>query len=90
MNYGRECLEICNGIQGPCDACGNKGMCCTQQPGWTDKSNGWDGTFGGTATHLCSIKKTPSGTATSKILNYLELLVHYYPAVDDNQNYLQF
>ena len=33
-------------------------MCCTHKYGWTDTSNGCDGSFGGTRDHLCSIKKT--------------------------------
>ena len=57
VNIGRECLTPCNGNQGSCSYCGSKGMCCTHKSGWTDTSNGCDGSFGGTTTHLCSIKK---------------------------------
>ncbi len=31
-------------------------MCCTQKPGWTDTSNGCDGTFGGLTRHECALK----------------------------------
>ena len=34
-------------------------MCCTIMPGWTDMSNGCDGTFGGATRHECVSKPTP-------------------------------
>ena len=64
VNIGRECLTPCNGNQGSCSYCGTKGMCCTHKSGWTDTSNGCDGSFGGTTTHLCSVKKTVGMVST--------------------------
>ena len=31
-------------------------MCCTTKSGWTDTSNGCDGTFGGSNFHACALK----------------------------------
>ena len=58
-NEGENCWYRCNEVQGPCDWCGRHGMCCTMEPGWTDMSNGCDGTFGGAARHECVSKPTP-------------------------------
>ena len=52
-NTGVDCLGRCGMKQGPCEWCGPKGMCCTRKVGWTDTSNGCDGTFGGLTTHEC-------------------------------------
>jgi len=43
LNEGIDCLGGCGGVQGPCTWCGT-GMCCRR--GWSDKSNGCDGTLG--------------------------------------------
>ena len=55
-NEGLYCWHHCNRQQGPCSWCSTKGMCCTRKPGWTDTSNGCDGTFGGQTKHECSLK----------------------------------
>lgn len=52
-NTGVDCWGRCGSKQGPCDWCGKNGMCCTRRAGWTDTSNGCDGTFGGLKTHEC-------------------------------------
>ena len=53
-NNGMECWSDCETQQGPCPSwCGEHGMCCTMNPYWKDKSNGCDGTFGGTWRHEC-------------------------------------
>jgi len=56
QNLGKDCWSQCNKKQGPCSWCGAKGMCCTMKSGWTDKSNGCDGYFGGATGHQCAIK----------------------------------
>ena len=55
-NTGIDCWYFCNKRQGPCPWCGTEGSCCTQKSGWTDISNGCDGTFGGLTRHECSMK----------------------------------
>ena len=56
MNTGLDCWGHCSEQQGPCSWCGCEGMCCTKKPGWTDTSNGCDGTFGGETEHECALK----------------------------------
>ena len=56
MNTGLDCWGHCSEQQGPCSWCGSEGMCCTKKPGWTDTSNGCDGTFGGETEHECVLK----------------------------------
>ena len=56
QNLGKDCWSQCNKKQGPCSWCGAKGRCCTMKSGWTDKSNGCDGYFGGATGHQCAIK----------------------------------
>ena len=53
-NAGQNCLNNCNGQQGACDWCGSKGFCCKK--GFTDTSNGCDGTFGGQGVHECALQ----------------------------------
>ena len=65
QNEGEDCWGGCNAVQGPCDWCGSHGMCCTMKPGWTDISNGCDGTFGGATRHEC-VSKPTSGNAFSR------------------------
>ena len=48
-----DCWRACGGKQGPCTWCGVGGKCCTRKHGWTDTSNGCDGTFGGLTQHEC-------------------------------------
>merc|ERR1711997_605522 len=55
----------CKKTQGPCSWCGTKGMCCTTWAGWTDTSNGCDGTFGGSKFHTCALKTDNSTTTTT-------------------------
>ena len=55
-NIGKDCWENCNRQQGPCDWCGSMGFCCTKKNGWTDTSNGCDGSFGGEKGHECALK----------------------------------
>lgn len=63
-NEGKGCWDDCNAVQGPCEWCGKLGMCCTMKPGWTDTSNGCDGTFGGATSHECALKPTPGNIFT--------------------------
>jgi len=60
-NEGKDCWIGCNSKQGKCSWCGSKGMCC--QRGFHDKSNGCDGSFGGSASHECV--PTPSDTTVA-------------------------
>ena len=55
-NAGLDCWNHCSDQQGPCSWCGTEGMCCTIKHGWTDTSNGCDGSFGGATRHECAIK----------------------------------
>ena len=63
LNEGKDCWHHCDSKQGPCSWCGLRGMCCTSKLGWTDRSNGCDGTFGGNAYHACA--KKPGKLVTS-------------------------
>ena len=63
-NEGKDCWRNCNAKQGPCEWCGTHGMCCTMKPGWTDTSNGCDGTFGGATSHECALKPKPGNIFT--------------------------
>merc|ERR1711997_945062 len=54
QNTGKDCWYKCNSKQGPCSWCGTAGMCCKK--GINDKSNGCDGTFGGSTHHECVLK----------------------------------
>jgi len=54
LNKGEDCWSHCSRKQGPCAWCGSGGYCCTRKFGWTDISNGCDGTFGGQTKHECS------------------------------------
>ena len=54
-NKGKDCWKNCNRQQGPCDWCGSMGFCCTKKNGWTDTSNGCDGSFGGETRHECAL-----------------------------------
>ena len=56
QNAGKDCLGNCNQSQGKCPWCGSCGWCCTMKPGWTNTSNGCDGTFGGVSKHECVLK----------------------------------
>jgi len=56
-NEWMDCWVACGKHQGSCTWCGTKGMCCTQKSGWTDTSNGCDGTFGGWERHECTLKE---------------------------------
>ena len=47
-----DCWGPCAG-QGKCLWCGTLGLCCTKNPGWTDKYGGCDGTVGGSTGHEC-------------------------------------
>ena len=58
QNEGMNCWKHCQKRQGPCSWCGAQGMCCTQKPGWSDMSNGCDGTFGGRKAHECALTGT--------------------------------
>ena len=70
QNKGKNCWSHCNGQQGPCSWCGTEGMCCTKKPGWTDTSNGCDGTFGGLTGHKCFLKgKTRQTPKYFEVLN---------------------
>lgn len=51
QNTGKDCWYKCNSKQGPCSWCGTAGTCCKK--GFNDKSNGCDGTFGGSRRHEC-------------------------------------
>ena len=51
VDTGVSCWAKCGGKQGPCGWCGDNRMCCKY--GWTDTSNGCDGTFGGLKFHEC-------------------------------------
>ena len=53
-NTEKDCWYECNRKQGLCSWCGTKGMCCKK--GFSDTSNGCDGTFGGSARHECVLK----------------------------------
>merc|ERR1711936_776709 len=54
QNMGKDCWYKCNSKQGPCSWCGTAGMCCKK--GLNDKSNGCDGTFGGSTQHECVLE----------------------------------
>jgi len=56
ISIGVSCWAKCGRKQGPCAWCGAKGYCCTKKSGWTDTSNGCDGTFGGVRMHECALK----------------------------------
>merc|ERR1712228_281993 len=64
-NTDKDCWKHCKKTQGPCSWCGTKGMCCTTKSGWTDTSNGCDGTFGGSKFHTCALKPDNSTTTTT-------------------------
>jgi len=64
LNKGKDCWSHCNGSQGPCLWCGNFGYCCTQKPGWTDVSNGCDGSIGGQTGHECSLRTESESKST--------------------------
>ena len=66
-NTGTDCWYNCTSRQGPCDFCGEHGMCCTVKTGWTDTSNGCDGSFGGQTGHECVLKPT-SKNDTMKVI----------------------
>jgi len=55
QNTGKDCWYKCNSKQGPCSWCGTVGMCCKK--GFNDKSNGCDGTFGGSTRHECVLNQ---------------------------------
>ena len=55
-NTGLDCWGACSQTQGPCSWCGTHGYCCTRKSGWTNTSNGCDGTFGGQGMHECTLK----------------------------------
>ena len=55
-NTGKDCWNPCGYKQGPCKWCGYEGWCCTKKSGFTDTSNGCDGTFGGLSMHECALK----------------------------------
>ena len=63
-NTGLDCWPPCSGQQGPCSWCGTEGMCCTMKTGWSDTSNGCDGTFGGETKHECYLRP---GTFLTKL-----------------------
>ena len=46
---GENCWYNCNEMDGPCDWCGNVGLCCRKE--WI--GNGCDGSIGGTNIHEC-------------------------------------
>ena len=48
-NEGRDCWSNCGHQEGPCDWCGNGGMCCKVG----DVGNGCDGIMGTTGYHGC-------------------------------------
>ena len=75
-NEGKGCWDDCNAVQGPCEWCGKLGMCCTMKPGWTDTSNGCDGTFGGATSHECALP-TPGNLFSSDV--YIIHKQKYYP-----------
>ena len=52
-------------------------MCCTTKSGWTDTSNGCDGTFGGSKFHTCALK--PGNISSS--LNSTNSLHLFMPAI---------
>ena len=56
-NIEKDCWAPCGNKQGSCSWCGSKGLCCTQRPGWTDRSNGCDGTIGGITRHECLLPR---------------------------------
>merc|ERR1711865_364019 len=64
---GEDCWDGCNNQQGPCDWCGT-GYCC--RLGWSDHSNGCDGSIGMVVTdrseprHVCS--KAPNGACADE------------------------
>ena len=51
-NEGKDCWRACDKQQGPCDWCGEGGMCCRKGSRWA--GNGCDGTIGGRRRHECS------------------------------------
>ena len=83
-------MTACNGNQGSCSYCGTKGLCCTHKSGWTDTSNGCDGSFGGTTTHLCSVRKTEGMICTDifqfsqqRLIEFLEHEVNVFYFVSE-------
>ena len=73
LNKGEDCWNHCSG-QGPCSWCGSGGYCCTQKFGWTDVSNGCDGTFGGQTKHECS-KPSKHFVGNVKYQNITSILI---------------
>ena len=49
-------------------------MCCTTKSGWTDTSNGCDGTFGGSKFHTCALK---TGNISSSLNSINSLRLFY-------------
>ena len=55
-NFGVNCWNQCDRKQGPCGFCGT-GLCCRK--GWSDTSNGCDGSVGINGKgHVCASKGT--------------------------------
>merc|ERR1712141_237250 len=73
MNTDKDCWNHCNKTQGPCSWCGTKGMCCTTKSGWTDTSNGCDGTFGGSNFHACALMPVQECQERTKAQNCYEI-----------------
>merc|ERR1711988_2016327 len=58
MHAGEDCWSGCSATQGPCDWCGS-GLCCRK--GWSDTSNGCDGTLGIEGQgHVCVARPEPA------------------------------
>ena len=68
-NVDSDCWNQCGHKQGPCDWCGADGICCTVKTGWTDTSNGCDGSVGGQNGHQCVPK--PAGKINISRVNVL-------------------
>jgi len=75
-NLGKDCWKKCDQRQGHCNWCGSEGFCCTSKNGWTDFSNGCDGTFGGSTRHECSAHKPGSGSSHRTSYAQQELRKH--------------
>ena len=73
QHTGKDCWSSCDNKQGWCPWCGSRGMCCTQKVGWTDTTNGCDGTFGGLKEHECVLN--PSKTLYYTIFTNFTLFI---------------
>ena len=81
-NVGEDCWWHCWGKQGHCSWCGTEGMCCTMKDGWTDTSNGCDGTFGGYERHECSARPGKfllfNSVLTIRMVKFQTIIVSFF------------